>query len=182
MRIISGTHKGRIIHPDKSFRARPTTDIARESLFNILVNNFDLESIRVLDLFSGTGSITYEFASRGCPQIDLVEKNYYHYRFIKRMLGEMGFNQVKTWKTDVFTFIEHTPDQYDLIFADPPYDMPGIDTLPGLIEKHNLLAEDGWFILEHSKNLNFSAEPEFRMLRNYGSVHFSIFGQKKSEK
>jgi 16S rRNA (guanine966-N2)-methyltransferase len=95
------------------------------------------------------------------------------------MLGEMGFNQVKTWKTDVFTFIAHTPDQYDLIFADPPYDMPGIDTLPGLIRKHNLLAEDGWFILEHSKNLNFSGEPEFKILRNYGSVHFSIFEQKK---
>lgn len=175
MRIISGTHKGRHLYPPKNFRARPTTDTAKESLFNILVNYYDLEKVKVLDLFSGTGGIGFEFVSRGCIEAHLVEKNRKHISFIEKTISEFKFEQIKVFHTDAFRAIRNTPDRYDLIFADPPYDMPGTEKLPDMIFEYSLLKENGRFILEHSSKQNFSVHPHFIEHRKYGNVQFSFF-------
>jgi 16S rRNA (guanine(966)-N(2))-methyltransferase RsmD len=175
LRIISGTHKGRHLYPPKNFRARPTTDTAKESLFNILTNHFDLEKVKVLDLFSGTGGIGFEFASRGCIEAHLVEKNRNHIKFIHKVISEFKFDQVKVYQTDAFRAIRNTPEHYDLIFADPPYDLPGLEKIPDMIFEYSLLNKNGRFILEHSSKHNFSGHPHFTEHRNYGSVHFSFF-------
>ncbi|MBI5220144.1 MAG: 16S rRNA (guanine(966)-N(2))-methyltransferase RsmD [Bacteroidia bacterium] len=175
MRIISGTHKGKPLYPPKNFDARPTTDFAKESLFNILNNHFDLSEISVLDLFSGTGSISFEFASRGCNDVTAVEINFRHYSFIKKAAAEMKFDTIKVVKNNVFTFMKYCKKNYDLIFADPPYDMKNIDSIPGLIFEKKLLKESGRLIVEHSQNTDFSKHPGFIDLRTYGSVNFSFF-------
>lgn len=175
MRIISGEHKGRRIPVPGSFKARPTTDFAKEALFNILANYFDFGSIGILDLFSGTGSISYEFASRGAERVDLVEINPRYSGFIKKTSQNLGLNQVRIYKGDVFRFLPRLRNTYDIIFADPPYDLNNIPDIPDLIFKYKILSDEGWFILEHGKNLDFSGHLHFRELRRYGSVHFSIF-------
>ena len=162
MRIISGSHRGRQIFPDKSFSARPTTDFAKENLFNVLTNYMDLEDISALDLFSGTGSISYEFASRGAREIVSIEQNYKHYMFIRRTAKELGFKHIKIYKTD-------------LIFADPPYKLDKIDDIPAAIFDNELLAENGIAIIEHPANTDFSSHPRFSEHRQYGSVNFSLF-------
>jgi 16S rRNA (guanine966-N2)-methyltransferase len=165
------------LFPGKRFSARPTTDFAKESLFNIISNNFDIGKIRVLDLFSGTGSISYECASRACQAIDAVENNRHHYAFIKKTAEELDFQQMKIHYADAFSFIKRCRTTYDLIFADPPYDLPGIISIPGLVFEHNLLHPGGWLILEHSSAYRFENTPFFLESRKYGSVHFSIFEQ-----
>ena len=176
MRIISGTHRGRQITPDKYFKARPTTDFAKENLFNVLANHADIEGSRVLDLFSGTGSISYEFASRGAGQIIAVEANYHHYAFIKRTAAELGFNQLKVYKNDVFAACRKLEGQtFDIIFADPPYDLERIREIPGAIFGHGLLAPGGIAIIEHPAAVDFSGEPACFNHRQYGSVNFSFF-------
>jgi len=180
VRIISGTYKGRHIYPPRNFKARPTTDFAKESLFNILNNNFDFEDCDVLDLFSGTGSITFEFASRGARSVFAIENDSDHYKFIRKTADELGFDQVKTIRGDVFSFIRRPFQSFDLIFADPPYDLPGLEKLPDEIFKTNILQENGWFILEHGSKLSFTAHPLFYQHRAYGSVNFSIFLQANS--
>ncbi|GET23794.1 RsmD family RNA methyltransferase [Prolixibacter sp. NT017] len=180
MRIIGGEFKGRHFSPGNSFKARPTTDFARENLFNILIHRIDLDEISVLDLFGGTGSITLEFVSRGCEKVTCVEKNYRHFSFIQETIKKLGVEKaVHLIKGDVFRFIEKSAGKYDLVFADPPYDLPNLETLPELIFQHNLLNPGGIFILEHGKTNNFSSHPRFSELRKYGSVHFSIFSQEK---
>ncbi len=175
MRIISGKYKGRRINPPSSFTARPTTDYARESLFNILTNRIDFEAVNVLDLFAGTGSISYEFASRGAPVVHLVEKNPNHMSFIRRMVDEMKFDSIKPIHIDVKAFLKTCRFKYDIVFADPPYDLTWLDTLPELVASSGVLREEGVFILEHPKDLSFSSHKLFFEHRNYGSVNFSFF-------
>ena len=175
MRIISGENKGRRIPVPGNFKARPTTDFAKEALFNIIANYFDFKSIKVLDLFSGTGSIGYEFASRGAEKVDLMEINQRYSDFIRKTVQRLGLKQVHVYTGDVFRFIPRIKEKYDIIFADPPYDLDNIHEIPELISDNNLLNKDGWFILEHGRNLDFSDYIHFKELRKYGSVHFSIF-------
>lgn len=175
MRIVGGKYKGRHFTPGKKFNARPTTDMAKESLFNILLNTVDFESLKVLDLFAGTGSISFEFASRGCTDITAVEINYGHVAFIKETIKKLEETHIRVIKTNAFVFAEHYHEQYDLIFADPPYDMAKLGEVPELIFKNNLLKENGLFILEHSGSFDFSKHSRFKDIRKYGSVHFSFF-------
>ncbi|MFP4022990.1 MAG: RsmD family RNA methyltransferase [Thiohalospira sp.] len=175
MRIVSGTYKGRIINPPKNFKARPTTDFAKENLFNILNNHFDYSELNVLDLFSGTGSISYEFASRGSQRVISIEKNYKHQAFIKKTIDDFGFTQIKSIKTDVFRYIKSCNDQFDIIFADPPYDLKELELIPDFIFEHHLLKKNGWLIVEHGDKTNFSRQKGFKELRKYGNVNFSIF-------
>ncbi len=176
MRIISGSHRGRQIFPDKNFTARPTTDFAKENLFNVLTNYIDIEDTKVLDLFSGTGSISYEFASRGAAEIVSVELNYKHYAFIKRTAGELGFKNIKIFKTDAFLACKKLKGRkFDLIFADPPYNLEKIEEIPAAIFDNGLLAENGIAIIEHPASVHFSSCSRFSEHRQYGSVNFSIF-------
>ncbi len=174
MRIIGGTFKGRQLK-GKIFEARPTTDFAKESLFNILNNYFYFDQISVLDLFAGSGSISFEFASRGCNSIDLVELNFNNYKSICDNIEYFGMKQIHPIKTDVYHFLTNCKKQYHIIFADPPYDAEGINELPDIIFSQNLLKPEGWFILEHSKYFKFNDHPHFWQERKYGAVHFTFF-------
>ena len=176
MRIISGTHKGRQITPDKNFSARPTTDFAKENLFNVLSNRISFENIRVLDLFAGTGSISYEFASRGAKEIISIELNYNHCAFIQKTIKELKFNNIKLYKTDTFLACKKLQGQtFDIIFADPPYNLDKIEEIPQAIFENALLAKEGIAIIEHPQNIDFSSHPYFVEHRQYGSVNFSLF-------
>ena len=178
MRIIGGQFKSRIFRPAKNFKARPTTDFARENLFNILENRYDFENKKVLDLFSGTGSISFEFASRGCLDVTSIELDRFHHKFIESVIETLGIKRiVKAMNADVFKFISRTSEHYDLIFADPPYELDRIAEIPNLIMNSNLLNNEGLLVLEHGKTNDFSSHPFFRELRKYGSVHFSFFSR-----
>ena len=179
MRIIGGIFKSRIFKPRKDFTARPTTDFARENLFNILANRYNFDNKSVLDLFGGTGSISFEFVSRGCLSTTVVELDRANYKFICSVIEKLGvMSSVKVINSDVFRFIGKTSEQYNLIFADPPYELKRLAEIPDLILKSNLLCEEGLLILEHGKANDFSLHPCFCELRTYGSVHFSFFEQK----
>ncbi len=154
---------------------RPTTDIAREGLFNILQSNIELEGLHTLDLFGGTGSISYELASRGASQLLIVEKDNQMYNFIKKNLNDLGVLNATVIKEDVFKFISHCNQQFDFIFAGPPYALKNLDDLPHEIHKHQLLNEGGWFVLEHTPDHHFEKEPLYKTSRNYGTTVFSIF-------
>ena len=175
MRIVGGKHRGRIFNPGKTFKARPTTDMAKESLFNVLQNLVDFESMRALDLFSGTGSISYELLSRGCPDVTAVEINVAHIQFIKEVIDKLGEKNIRIVKSNAFVFAKRINEKFDLIFADPPYDHPKFDEVASLIFSNNLLNPDGLFILEHSGKFDYANHPNFKELRRYGSVHFSLF-------
>ncbi len=180
MRIISGKYKGKRITIPKQFRSRPTTDFAKENLFNIVSNYFDFEKLCVLELFAGTGSISFEFASRGCTDIDLVEADYKTCMFIDKVINSLNLEKIKPIKADVFKFIKYCGKTYDIIFADPPYKLEQIDILPSLIFENNLLKERGWFILEHSKKHDFVRHSNYFDRRVYGSVNFSFFKDLKN--
>jgi 16S rRNA (guanine(966)-N(2))-methyltransferase RsmD len=175
LRIISGLYRGRTINPPKKFKARPTTDFAKEALFNILVNTFDFEETEILDLFSGTGSIGYEFASRGAVFVEMVEKSFVHSEFIRKTLQELGISNARIVKSDAFIYIGRMSRPFDIIFADPPYEMEGIKTIPDKVLGSKLLKKNAWFILEHGVSVNFKDHPACFDHRNYGSVHFSFF-------
>ncbi len=175
MRIVGGKYRGRIFKPGKSFKARPTTDMAKESLFNVLQNYVDFENVRALDLFAGTGSISYELASRGCPDVTAVEINVANYQFIKEVIEKLQEKNIRLVKSNVFVFAKRINEQFDLIFADPPYDHPKFNEIADLIFKNNLLKPGGLFILEHSTQFDYTGHPNFKELRLYGSVHFSLF-------
>lgn len=175
MRIISGTLKGRAINPPRNLRARPTTDFAKENLFNVLQNLVDFEECDVLDLFAGTGSISYEFASRGVKSITSVEINAVHHNFIRRTAQELGIRNLYAVKANAFLYLKSCTKQFDLIFSDAPYDLEQSEEIIPLVLESNLLAEGGIFIFEHSKEKNFSEHPHFWQLRSYGSVQFSFF-------
>ena len=176
MRIISGIHGGRRISPPaKMPYTRPTTDIAKEGLFNILQNNLVLDELKVLDLFGGTGCISYEMASRGAPDITTVEKDPKMFEFIKKTAEELKFENISVVKGDVFRFIETTPQQYDFIFAGPPYALANIDDLPLKIFEKGILKPGGWFVLEHTPWNNYKKFAHYKTERNYGTTIFSVF-------
>jgi 16S rRNA (guanine(966)-N(2))-methyltransferase RsmD len=176
MRIIGGELKGRLFRPGKNFKARPTTDFARENLFNILSNRIDFEELKVLDLFAGTGSISFEFASRGCNSVTSVELDHVHYAFISSVIQQLHLEKiVHLLRYDVLKFIPKCTEKYDLIFADPPYQLKTLKEIPDLILKHRLINPGGMLILEHGKNDNFASHPNVFEQRVYGSVHFSFF-------
>jgi 16S rRNA (guanine(966)-N(2))-methyltransferase RsmD len=176
MRIISGDLGGRRINPPAKMPfTRPTTDIAKEGLFNILQNNLDFEDLKTLDLFGGTGSISYELASRGVQDLTIVEKDTQMFSFIKKTSEALGLKNFKVVKSDVFRFIETCTEKFDFIFAGPPYALQTIDELPKLIFEKGLLKENGWFILEHTPRNDYEHFPFFKWARNYGTTIFSIF-------
>ena len=154
---------------------RPTTDIAKEGLFNVLQNNLDFEELKTLDLFGGTGSISYELASRGAQDLTIVEKDTQMFSFIKKTSEALGLKNFKVVKSDVFRFINTCTEKFDFIFAGPPYALQTIDELPKLIFEKGLLKESGWFILEHTPRNNYEHFPFFKSARNYGTTIFSIF-------
>ncbi len=176
MRIISGIHGGRRINPPAKMPfTRPTTDIAKEGLFNILQNNLDIEGLKALDLFGGTGCISYELASRGSTDITIVEKDDLMYNFIKNTSAELAFENFKVVKSDVFRFIETSFEKYDFIFAGPPYALTTIDELPVKLFEKKLLQPTGWFVLEHTPRNNYKKFAHYKTERNYGTTIFSIF-------
>ena len=178
MRIISGIHGGRRISPPANMPyTRPTTDIAKEGLFNILQNNLEIDSLKVLDLFGGTGCISYELASREAPDITIVEKDNKMYDFIKKTSTEFEFENFSVVKSDVFRFIDTTNQQYNFIFAGPPYALATIDDLPLKIFEKQLLKPKGWFVLEHTPRNNYKKFEHYKTERNYGTTIFSIFIQ-----
>lgn len=176
MRIISGSLGGRKIHPPSNMpHTRPTTDMAKEGLFNVIENNFESFEIKTLDLFGGTGSISYELASRGVPDLTVVEKDPEMAGFIKKTAAEYGLERVKVIKQDVFRYIEQCAEKYDFIFAGPPYALQTIDKIPELIAEKGLLNPKGWFVLEHTPRNQYEGFPLFVTTRKYGTTIFSIF-------
>ena len=175
MRIVSGIYKRRRFDVPKSFKARPTTDFAKENIFNVISNLMDLEDATALDLFAGTGSISFELISRGCKEVVCVEKDGAHYAFIKKVMNELKTDALRPMKGDAFKFIESCNKQFDFIFADPPYALKGLPEIPRLILLNNLLKEGGVFVMEHPKEYDFSDLPYFSQRRVYGAVNFSIF-------
>ena len=175
MRIISGSLRGKSINPPANYPARPTTDFAKEGLFNVLAGTTDFESIAFLDLFSGTGSISYEMASRGCTDIVAVEMNSSNASFIKKTAAALGIEGMQVVHHNVFDFLGICTKTFDLVFADPPYALDGLDTLPTKVLNAGFLADDGLFILEHPADYNFVNEPGFVKEKKYGNVHFSFF-------
>lgn len=175
MRIIGGSHKGRRFSVPKSFSSRPTTDMARESLLNVLLNKYHLDELSAIDLFAGTGAVSFEFASRGMQKVLAVESNFKVCRYLSGQIKEFDFEQIKIIKKDVFKYLSGEVQAADIIFADPPYNLQGIESLPELIFNNNWLNHGGCFILEHSKEHDFSKHPQFSSIKKYGSVHFSFF-------
>jgi 16S rRNA (guanine966-N2)-methyltransferase len=175
MRIIGGKYKGRTFTPGKSFTARPTTDLAKEALFNILANRYDFPELKILDLFAGTGSIGYEFISRDASEVTFVEKNPLHVRFIQEVVDKLKIENARIIRDDAFRFIKFTKYKFDIIFADPPYDFPYIAEIPPAVLQSELLLPHGLLILEHSKDQNFSSTSFYSETRKYGKVNFSFF-------
>lgn len=182
MRIISGKWKGRRIHPPAKMPfTRPTTDVAKEGLFNILQNRINLEGVKTLDLFSGTGSISYELASRGASFLTMVEKDRQMSSFIQNNLKELGITDMsRVYQMDVFMFLQSTHESFDFIFAGPPYMLKEIDNIPLLIYERNVLATGGIFVLEHTPRNNYEAFEGFMFQRNYGTTIFSFFGNENN--
>ena len=182
MRIISGKCKGRVIAPPKNLRARPTTDFAKENIFNVLGNWIDFEGVEALDLFAGTGSISYELASRGASGVIAVEINTVHYNFIRATVAALGLQAIHPVKANAFLYLKSTERRFDLIFSDAPYDLEGAETVVDTVFERSLLRKGGWLVFEDSGRCDFSAHPHFVQRRSYGSVHFSIFCHKTEEK
>jgi len=175
VRIICGANKGKKIVPDGRLTLRPTTDFAKEGLFNILTNKYDISSFDVLDLFSGTGSISYEFASRGCRAVHAVEIEPRHVAYIRKTAGKHGLDQIRVIRDDAFHFLSICKIQYDVVFADPPYDMLNIEKIPNSVFAHDILKSNGILILEHSQRNSFTEHEHIFDQRRYGNVHFSFF-------
>lgn len=175
MRIIRGKFGRRRFDVPTNISARPTTDFARENIFNVLENMVDFEGLSALDLFSGTGAITFEFLSRGCADVTAVEKAVTQYNFIKKVAGQLNVDNLTLIKGDALKFIDSCTKKFDIIFADPPYDMPDFASVPVKILGSQMLRPGTVVIVEHSKNHDFSALPHFTGRRTYGSVNFSIF-------
>lgn len=175
MRIIRGKYGRRRFDVPKNITARPTTDFARENIFNVIENIEDLEGKTALDLFAGTGAISWEFSSRGCREVTAVEMAQTQASFIRSVKDKLNDTVVRVIKGDVFKFIESANRSYDIVFADPPYNHPRFDEIPGLILNSRLVAPGTLVIIEHSGSRNFSSLPGFKQQRVYGSVNFSIF-------
>ena len=182
MRIISGKYKGRRIFPPKNLPVRPTTDMSKEALFNVLNNHFSFEGLKVLDLFSGTGNISYEFASRGCDNITSVDGDFGCVKFIKEVAEEYDFN-IAAMKSDVFKFLEKNNTSYDIIFADPPYalDQKTFERIVLLVFERELLREEGMMVIEHSKYTKMDHLMHFSFKKTYGGSIFSFFEMNTAE-
>lgn len=179
MRIISGKYKGRKIEPPGKLPVRPTTDFAKEGLFNVLNNMIDFEGMEVLDLFAGTGNISFEFISRGCSSVLAVEQNFNCVKFINSMSEVLNERNVRAQKSDVFRFLGFASHQFDLIFADPPFDLDNAKLLPGIIFERKLIKPEGILIIEHSERIDFLKLPGYSQTRKYGKVNFSFFTEQK---
>ena len=177
MRIIGGRLRGKSIVPPAGYKARPTTDFAREGLFNVLDNEYDFNDLTVLDLFGGTGAVSYEFASRGAGRIYCVEMLARNAEFIRRQSRSLGLENVTVVHHNVFDFLEICKVRFDIIFADPPYALEGIDTFPQRIMSKDLLYPGCYFILEHSGDYSFVTQEGFVKEKRYGNVHFSFFSR-----
>lgn len=175
MRIISGTLKGRTLNPGKNFTARPTTDFAKSGLFNILQNEVDYEKLHIADLFAGSGSIGFEFVSRGAANVLFVDLNAVHCAFIQSQIDKFAIQNAKVLKHDGYEWARRNRQKFDLIFADPPYTDENIEQLPDLILSNDHLNQGGFFIMEHNSDNNFENHPHFYRTRNYGKVHFTFF-------
>ena len=176
MRIIGGEHGGRRFNPPNNMPyTRPTTDIAKEGLFNVLQNNLDFEEIKTLDLFGGTGSISYELASRGVNDLSVVEKDNAMYEFIKKTSAALRIENLKVIKMDVFKFINQCNSKFNFIFAGPPYALTAIDDIPQRIFEKQLLEQNGWFVLEHTPRNDYKSFPYYKSERNYGTTVFTTF-------
>jgi 16S rRNA (guanine(966)-N(2))-methyltransferase RsmD len=177
MRIIGGDHGGRKFHPPAKIPARPTTDVAKEGLFNTLQNSLDFEGLKTLDIFGGTGSISYELASRGATDLTIVERDKKTVLFIKATIEQLHFDNFKVMPMEVFKFLEQCREQYDFIFAGPPYALKEIDEIPVKIFERQLLNPAGVFVLEHTPRNNYEQHPNFEKVKNYGTTLFSFFRQ-----
>ena len=175
MRIITGIYKGRRFDIPHTFKARPTTDFAKENIFNVLNSYIDFEGTTALDLFAGTVSISLELLSRGCQQVVSIEKDRDHHAFIRQCVQKLGADNSVVIRGDVFRYIKSCSQQFDFIFADPPYQLTELAQIPDLIFEKGLLKEEGIFVLEHGAQNDFSNHPHFVEHRKYGSVNFSIF-------
>lgn len=177
MRVISGSLKGRVIKAPKKLPVRPTTDKAKEGLFNILMNRLEMKELAVLDLFAGTGNMTFEFLSRGAVSTTSVDKNFHCVAFINTVLQDWKLSNGKALRTDAMKFISAPSGRYDLIFADPPYDFDHYPELVTRILENSLLNPEGLLIVEHPSSVSFEEVPQFQFVRNYGKVHFSFFSE-----
>ncbi len=175
MRIIGGQHQRRHIKPPDGLPVRPTTDKAKEALFNILNNYFYFDEIRVLDLFAGTGSMAFEFASRGATEVVAVENNTKCVRFIQQVTEQLNFDNLHVLREDVFRFLQACPAEYDIVFADPPYNHDQITEIPDLVFASNIVSDNGWLILEHPAEIHFEVHEHFRESRKYSKVNFTFF-------
>ena len=175
MRIISGIYGGRRLSPPKNITARPTTDFAKESLFNLLNNRLDFEGIDMLDLFAGTGGIGIECISRGARSVTAVEIAHVQQNWIIACCRQLGIRNLSVIRGDVFKFLNACRTKYDLIFADPPYALEQLPTLPDVVLERDILKENGWLVIEHGKDTDFTSHPRHIETRTYGSVHFSFF-------
>lgn len=175
MRIIGGRLKGKTILPPSGYKARPTTDFAKEGLFNVLNNEYEMEGLQVLDLFGGTGAISYEFASRGASRVYCVEMLPLHANFIKSQAAKFALDNLTVVRHNVFEFLEICREKFDIIFADPPYALDDLDSLPDKVFSKDILHPGAYFILEHPEEHNFESHPYFVKEKKYGNVHFSFF-------
>lgn len=175
MRIISGAYRGRKIHPPTNLPVRPTTDYAKEGLFNVLNNLIDFEETSVLDLFAGTGNITFEFVSRGVPAVLAIDIERRCVEFISQTAERLGMEEISVRRMNVNVFLRQAYQKFDLVFADPPYVMEGIELLPEQILEADIMNPGGILVLEHSDRYNFTDNPCFDQLREYGKVLFSMF-------
>lgn len=180
MRIIGGKLRGKTIMPPQGYKARPTTDFAKEGLFNILNNEYEMDGLKVLDLFGGTGAISFEFASRGAERVYCVEMLPLHANFIKSQASKFGMDNLTVVRHNVFEFLEICHEKFDIIFADPPYALDGLANIPEKVFERDILHPGAYFILEHPEEFNFSEHPFFVKEKKYGNVHFSFF-EKPSE-
>ena len=175
MRIIGGKLKGKTINPPVGYKARPTTDFAREGLFNILNNEYEFEGLKVLDLFGGTGAIAFEFASRGAERVYSVEMTRENASFIKREAQRLGLDNVIMVRDNVFDFLPICHEKFDIVFADPPYALEGLETIPDKVFAQDILHPGCYLILEHGDEHSFTGHPRFKKEKRYGRVHFSFF-------
>lgn len=181
MRIIAGSLRGRKLNPPTTLPVRPTTDMARESLFNILNNYRDYDECTILDLFAGTGAVSFEFISRGAKEVTAIDINNQCTDFIKATSRQLGINNLHVVRTDVFDLLKRAYKKFDIVFADPPYALDKLASLPDIIFEQNILNEDGIFILEHPREYQFEEHPHFWQHRHYGKVNFTFFAQSFDE-
>ena len=178
MRIVGGTFGGRRFNPPARIPARPTTELAREGLFNMLSNRIDFDGLKTLELFAGTGSISYELASRGATDLTLVERDLLSVGFIKKTAHELGIQDIlHIIRGEVFKFMNQCTEQYNFIFADPPYALPNMDEIPQLIFEKKLLLPGGIFVHEHTLRNDYQKHPNFTRMKNYGTTVFTFFTQ-----